>query len=296
MFWSLSRGAGAIKQEYLFHPLSFSLMQKILVTLTVVFSLGAAAVGFLNHGNLATAREENIASQKKAKESADRADKAAAEAKSANEKLAATSADAEKYRTENDDLKKEKESYQTNLSGFQTKISDLENSNTQLKAQISEKDSKISELESKSSQTSQAGNGAADELKKTLEEKEILISSLQNKLKDQDSQLASLKEREAQRRTKIMKRGLEGRILAVNSSWNFVVLSLGDRNGVVNGSEMLIKRGAQLLGKARITSVEPSTSIADIVANSVRQGTSVMPGDTVIYAGPSDDNEAAPVQ
>jgi hypothetical protein len=100
-----------------------------------------------------------------------------------------------------------------------------------------------------------------------------------------------MKEREAKRKANLMRPGLEGRILAVNSSWNFVVLSLGDRNGVVNGGEMLIRRGSQLIGKVRITSVEPSTSIADIVPNSVKGSFTVQPGDTVIYPGPVDDNE-----
>jgi hypothetical protein len=48
---------------------------------------------------------------------------------------------------------------------------------------------------------------------------------------------------------------------------------------------MLVKRGAQLIGKIRITSVEPSTSIADIVANSTPRGLVIQPGDSVIYAG-----------
>ena len=55
---------------------------------------------------------------------------------------------------------------------------------------------------------------------------------------------------------------LPGTILAVNQAWNFVVLSLGDRQGVVPNAEMLVQRGGQLLGKVRVTSVEPSTSIA----------------------------------
>lgn len=97
-------------------------------------------------------------------------------------------------------------------------------------------------------------------------------------------------------RNNMMRKGLEGKILAVNPSWNFVILNLGDRNGVVNNAEMLInrmtQRGPMMIGKVRITSVEPSTSIADIVVNSVRQGTSVQPGDTVIYSGPGDDSAA----
>ena len=80
-----------------------------------------------------------------------------------------------------------------------------------------------------------------------------------------------------------MRNGLQGRILAVNPAWNFVVLNLGDRNGVVNNAELLVKRGTQFMGKVRVTSVEPSTSIADIVANSVPQGATISPGDDVIY-------------
>jgi len=80
-----------------------------------------------------------------------------------------------------------------------------------------------------------------------------------------------------------MREGLEGRVLAVNPAWNFVVLSIGDKSGVVNNSELLVKRGGQLLGKVRVTAVEPSTSIADIVANSMPAGVSVQPGDSVIY-------------
>jgi hypothetical protein len=61
---------------------------------------------------------------------------------------------------------------------------------------------------------------------------------------------------------------------------------------VVNNAELLISRGGQLIGKVRITSVEPSTSVADIVVNSVRTGLTVQPGDTVIYRGPEDSTSA----
>ena len=71
-----------------------------------------------------------------------------------------------------------------------------------------------------------------------------------------------------------------------------MVISLGDRNGVVNNAELLISRSGQLIGKIRITSVEPSTSVADIVANSVATGLSVQPGDTVVYKGPVGGSES----
>jgi hypothetical protein len=80
--------------------------------------------------------------------------------------------------------------------------------------------------------------------------------------------------------------GLSGRIMAVNPGWNFVVLSVGDRQGAAVGATMLVMRGGSPIGKAKITSVEPSTSIADIVVGSVPEGYSVQPGDMVVYEGP----------
>lgn len=266
-------------------------MQKISLILTLVFSLAAAGVGYLNRGKITAARQEVTVSKKEATDNAAKAAKTAAELKTATEKLSVISSDSEKIASELSDLKTQNSRYQSTVSDLQNQLTDREATLNSQKSDIAQKDTKISELESKVNQATQTNSAPLEEIKKTVEEKEILISSLQNKLKEQDSQLANFKEREAQRRTKSMRKGLEGRILAVNSSWNFIVISLGDRNGVINGAEMLIKRGSQLIGKVRVTSVEPSTSIADIVANSVRSGLSVQPGDMVIYAGPADDAE-----
>ena len=48
---------------------------------------------------------------------------------------------------------------------------------------------------------------------------------------------------------------------------------------------MVVTRGGQMVAKVRVTSVEPSTSIADIIPSSVVKGQSVQPGDSVVYEG-----------
>jgi hypothetical protein len=123
-------------------------------------------------------------------------------------------------------------------------------------------------------------NGGVDP---RIAELEALVTSLQDKLKSNEAELKTLRDKEARVAKHMMQEGLEGRVLAVNPAWNFVVLSIGDRQGVVNNAEMLLKRGGQYLGKVRITSVEPSTSIADIVANTLPSGVAVQPGDSVIF-------------
>lgn len=75
--------------------------------------------------------------------------------------------------------------------------------------------------------------------------------------------------------------GIEGKVAAVNPSWNFVVLNVGENNGVTKDSEMLVQRGGQAIAKVKITSVEPLTSIGDIIPNSVTPGSAVQVGDQV---------------
>lgn len=79
--------------------------------------------------------------------------------------------------------------------------------------------------------------------------------------------------------------GVTGTILAYNPGWNFVVLSIGDKQSLKAGKEMVVTRDGQMVGKVRVKTVEPTTSIADVIPSSVPKGQSVQPGDRVVYEG-----------
>jgi hypothetical protein len=76
---------------------------------------------------------------------------------------------------------------------------------------------------------------------------------------------------------------LRGTVMAVNQAYNFVVLNIGDRHGLHSNEDMLVLRDGVLIGKIRISSVEPATAIGDIVTNSLARAVQVQPGDVVIY-------------
>lgn len=103
-------------------------------------------------------------------------------------------------------------------------------------------------------------------------------------VQDRSSQLEEDKKR---RVTAAAKASVRGTVLAVNQAYNFVVLNLGGRHGVETNAEMLVVREGSLIGKIRISSVEPSTAIGDIITGSLARGVQVQPGDIVIYAGNS---------
>lgn len=90
-----------------------------------------------------------------------------------------------------------------------------------------------------------------------------------------------------QRRRAAANPGVRGTVLAVNQAYNFVVLNLGGRQGVEPNTEMLVLRGGTLIGKIRVSSVEPATAIGDIITHTLARGVQVQPGDVVIYGGSS---------
>ncbi len=268
-------------------------MQKIFVIISLVCSLGAAGLGYMNREKLISANAllEKTKSELQATEL--KLTKKTQEFNAATEKIAQLEKDKERLTAELNDTKGSLAKEKANTEDLQKQVTEKNGIIDRQKTDLDAKDTRIAELETKinSAQTVSSQN---EELKKQVEEKDLLIAGQQAKLKDADNQIAEWRKREEKRKQRVMQKGLEGKILAVNSAWNFVVLSLGDRNGVFTDSEMLIKRGAQLIGKVRITSVEPSTSIADILANSIPAGVTVQPGDSVIFLGNDEEQPLPP--
>ena len=141
-----------------------------------------------------------------------------------------------------------------------------------------------------------------DELRRQLDGAEKEKALLAEKLQDTQDHPGQIKEplktdTKKKRETATLQRqsssssshraGVHGSVLAYNQAYNFVVLNLGARNGVEPNSEMLVLRDGTLIGKIRISSVEPATAIGDIMTNSLGRGVQVQPGDNVIYAGTS---------
>jgi hypothetical protein len=123
-----------------------------------------------------------------------------------------------------------------------------------------------------------------EETRKQLEGAENEKALLSEKARGRQERLPSTEARK-QRSTATGRPGLRGTVLAVNQAYNFVVLNLGGRQGVETNSEMLVLRNGTLIGKIRLSSVEPATAIGDIISSTLTRGVQVQTGDNVIYAG-----------
>lgn len=79
--------------------------------------------------------------------------------------------------------------------------------------------------------------------------------------------------------------GLKGSIMAVDPKWDFVVLNIGEDQGVLKDGEMLVSRDGKLVAKVVVRSVQKDRSIANIVPG--WQLGDVIEGDEVIPAHPA---------
>lgn len=124
-----------------------------------------------------------------------------------------------------------------------------------------ENDAKVEEIEQISKE--------ADVAKKATAESQTLVTRL--------------KQQQATRAKAIALSSRTGTISAVNPEFGFVIVNLGQNQGVTSESRLLVKRGSQLIGKLNIVQIGGSTTVADIVTKSITPGFAIQPGDEVIF-------------
>jgi hypothetical protein len=79
--------------------------------------------------------------------------------------------------------------------------------------------------------------------------------------------------------------GLKGRVVVVDPKWDFVVLNIGEDQGVLEDGELLVNRDGKLVAKVIVRSIEKDRCIANIVPG-WKLG-EVIEGDEVIPAYPA---------
>jgi len=78
---------------------------------------------------------------------------------------------------------------------------------------------------------------------------------------------------------------LKGKVLVADPKWNFVVLNVGENQGVLEYGELLVNRNGRLVAKVVVRSVQKDRSIANVLPG--WELGEVMEGDLVIPAHPA---------
>jgi myosin heavy subunit len=157
--------------------------------------------------------------------------------------------------------------------------SNLESTNSKLKVTQEQLQTYTDELKGKKPTDLFTEITDLSEKVKVAESENKLLASAKEKM---EVELKKLRESEELRRpggTKSI--SLSGKIVAVNPTWNFVILDLGKNDQVVEGLSMVIYRGEKMIGKVKVVTVDATTSVADLMPGTPAQAIEV--GDQVIY-------------
>ena len=105
---------------------------------------------------------------------------------------------------------------------------------------------------------------------------------LSQKLKKTENELAIYKTEDHH---VLLPANLNGKVVVSDPKWNFVVLNIGEDQGVLQYGELLVNRNGRLVAKVRVSAVEKNRSVANIMPG--WQLGEVMEGDLVIPAYPA---------
>ncbi len=261
-------------------------MAKLFIGIALALMLATAALSFLAKGNIDKLQSTLKETKGSLSAAESKAKTAQGEAKAAGEERDAATAKAEEAAAA-------LTAAQGKMSGLETQIAEGKVMTDTQATQIADLTKRIADMGSPTT-TPSAPDPRVAELEAQLQNSQAVAAeakqisdSLTQRMKENEVKLAAAEQKERARQQITGRAGLQGRILAVNTGWNFVVLSVGDKQGVAVNAPLLVVRGSEPIARLRITSVEPSTSIADIIPGSVRKGVSVQPGDTIIFEGRS---------
>ncbi len=175
-------------------------------------------------------------------------------------------------------LTSERDDAKTKASEAEGKLANLEN-------QIAEEKKKAEDATAELAKLKEAvGTAASPEELKAREQE---LTTLREEKKMIEDKLASVQanlnkmqgEQDFQRRG-ITPPGVSGRVVAINTQWNFVVLDVGKSNGVVENGEMTVVRSGRPIAKIRVASVDQRTCVADVTK--AASGFRPTVGDSVI--------------
>lgn len=272
---------------------AYSSTPKGVATLVILLVVLAAFFGFLNtqkmkalRTTVATAQAARDAAERRIHEKLNMPGSGSTVAKDQQAKVAEAEKRAAKAEADLAQIQKEKADLQTKLDENQKEMVSL-----QQRPEETGKDPVGSTADSAAAAPVADADlqSQIDDLRRQLDgaekEKAFLSQKLQDMQEHAGQPKESKKKRATAREAAPRRTGLRGTVLAVNQAYNFVVLNLGTRHGVESNAEMLVLREGTLIGKIRISSVEPATAIGDIITNSLALGAQMQPGDSVIYAG-----------
>jgi Tfp pilus assembly major pilin PilA len=193
----------------------------------------------------------------------------------------------------------QKEQAQTELASTKKTLAKTQSDLTQTQQQLADAKTAEKKAEDVANAQKKRADDLSDQLTKVTQERDDAqaqlaaykatgktpkeIASLVKQIKDDNSEIAAINDEKAVLTRTVarlnnqineligtnyvvtLRPDLKGMVLTVDPKWGFVVLNIGDNQGVLQDGELLVSRDGRLVAKVIVRSVEKNRSIANIM-------------------------------
>ncbi len=260
-------------------------MKNILFIVGIVITLAAAYVSYNNTQKVAEIAQETekFEAQKKniqasITDQTKKLDTLKVELKSVQEEVAEEEVKLDKAQENERQLARQLEKKQAELEGLDAKLERVDELKEEIATtlegigvdDVSEVAAVIDRIE-----------GQVDDKRTELESVEAINEKLADKVAQDTEAIAKSRAELATIRKRIANNGLEMRVEAVNSEWDFAVVGAGSKNSNLSpNAELLVIRGGELVGRLFAKTIEANQTVCDIDTdfrvNTIRQGDQVI--------------------
>lgn len=267
------------------------MIKNIFYALTIVASAAAAYFGSVTKGKLEARVSEtvelvdgNLIVGKKIEDKEDDIKVATGEKKTAEEARDVTAASLENESSKESGLR-------TTLGGIEAEIEEADAELIKIDGAIATAEAIIRDIlpDAGSNLEVDAVVGYIEDLENQrkekqaeLEEKTEVAGKLAKTVGAASAQKDRLQGRLGTVRNRIALNAVSATVTAVQTGYGFVVINRGaDNSNIDEQSELLVSRNGTFVGRLKVSSVEPTQTICDIVQSSLKPGQRIQPGDRV---------------
>jgi chromosome segregation ATPase len=254
-------------------------MWKTLSIIAALLLAGAGAVSHLKKQDVADARKEFEQAKENRGGLGGKVEEAEKAVKDRQGELAAAEEKSEADAKTLSDLEEQKASLTSDLDARDTAKADAEAALSGMEEKIAVV-GKIEELKTIITQLQAEKRGAEA---KVANLKSQLSSAISEK-NSTDAELNRVKKIELDKASGRMNGSFTTRVGTVDSSWRYITIAAGDGQGVVKDAILDVVRSGDVVGKVKVSNVEPSRSAADVVPGSFVEGSTIRPGDLLRVA------------
>jgi hypothetical protein len=275
-------------------------MIRILLFSTIALSLASSVLAFLTKEKAAVLSDKFAAAAQRAEALANENTKIKEENKTNTVKV--------------DELKGSTEQQKQELEKAQATVTASEAEMMKIKSDLQGALAKAGDLEKKVAEmaaqprvpvpdpaTEQLVAGLRSDLEKAKQSVLEEHGKAEQKVRDLESKMSQMmpKPVAASAKSGDGKRPPTGQVVAYNEGWNFIVVNMGDKQGVTPESRLLVQRDGKVIAYLEITEVQPRFVTAGlkypsgISAKGAKPEERVRPGDVVLFA-PKVEPEGLP--